>query len=57
MQSYDNFTVGGSLSVNAHGRYVGLGPIVLSVKSIRLVLADDTPHSKRKKVAPVISSC
>jgi FAD/FMN-containing dehydrogenase len=40
MQSYDNFTVGGSLSVNAHGRYVGLGPIVLSVKSIRLVLAD-----------------
>jgi FAD/FMN-containing dehydrogenase len=40
MQSYDNFTVGGSLSVNAHGRYVGLGPIVLSVRSIRLVLAD-----------------
>jgi FAD/FMN-containing dehydrogenase len=40
MQSYDNFTVGGSLSVNAHGRYVGLGPIVLSVKSIRLILAD-----------------
>jgi FAD/FMN-containing dehydrogenase len=40
MQSYDNFTVGGSLSVNAHGRYVGLGPIVLSVKSLRLVLAD-----------------
>jgi FAD/FMN-containing dehydrogenase len=40
MQSYDNFTVGGSLSVNAHGRYVGLGPIILSVKSIRLVLAD-----------------
>lgn len=40
MQSYDNFTVGGSLSVNAHGRYVGLGPIVVSVKSIRLVLAD-----------------
>lgn len=40
MQSFDNFTVGGSLSVNAHGRYAGLGPIVLSVKSIRLVLAD-----------------
>lgn len=40
MQSFDNFTVGGSLSVNAHGRYVGLGPMVLSVKSIRLVLAD-----------------
>jgi FAD/FMN-containing dehydrogenase len=40
MQSYDNFTVGGSLSVNVHGRYTGLGPIVLSVKSIRLVLAE-----------------
>jgi FAD/FMN-containing dehydrogenase len=40
MQSYDNFTVGGALSVNAHGRYVGLGPMVLSVASIRLVLAD-----------------
>lgn len=40
MQSYANFTVGGSLSVNAHGRYVGLGPIVLSVKSLKVVLAD-----------------
>jgi FAD/FMN-containing dehydrogenase len=40
MQSYTNFTVGGTLSVNAHGRYVGKGPIVLSVKSIRLVLAN-----------------
>jgi FAD/FMN-containing dehydrogenase len=40
MQTYANFTVGGSLSVNVHGRYVGLGPLVLSVKSIRIVLAD-----------------
>ena len=40
MQSYANFTVGGSLSVNAHGRYVGLGPIILSVKSLKMVLAD-----------------
>jgi len=40
MQSYANFTVGGSLSVNAHGRYVGLGPIILSVESFRIVLAD-----------------
>ncbi len=29
MQTYANFTVGGSLSVNAHGRYIGLGPVVL----------------------------
>lgn len=40
MQTYDNFTVGGSLSVNAHGRYVGKGPLVYSVKSIHVVLAD-----------------
>jgi len=40
MQTYSNFTVGGSLSVNCHGRYVGLGPIILSVRSIRLMLAD-----------------
>ena len=40
MQSYGNFTVGGSLSVNVHGRYVGLGPVVSTVRSIRMVLAD-----------------
>lgn len=40
MQSYSNFTVGGSLSVNAHGRYVGNGPIINSVKAISLVLAN-----------------
>jgi FAD/FMN-containing dehydrogenase len=40
MQTYDTFTVGGSLSVNCHGRYVGQGPLVRSVRSLRLVLAD-----------------
>lgn len=40
MQTYANFTVGGSLSVNVHGRYVGLGPLVLSVRRLRLVLPD-----------------
>ena len=40
MQSYSNFTVGGSLSVNVHGRYLGEGPIIKSVKSIKVVLAD-----------------
>jgi FAD/FMN-containing dehydrogenase len=38
MQTYANFTVGGSLSVNVHGRYVGLGPLVLSAQSIRVAL-------------------
>jgi FAD/FMN-containing dehydrogenase len=40
MQTYSNFTVGGSLSVNVHGRYVGLGPIISSVKRFNIVLAD-----------------
>lgn len=40
MQTYSNFTVGGSLSVNAHGRYVGGGPVINSVESIVLILAD-----------------
>ncbi len=40
MQSYANFTVGGSLSVNCHGRYVGHGPIVSSVRALQIVLAD-----------------
>ena len=40
MQTYANFTVGGALSVNAHGRYMGLGPVVLSVRAIRLVVAN-----------------
>ena len=42
MQTYANFTVGGSLCVNVHGRYVGQGPLVMSVRSIRVVLADGT---------------
>lgn len=40
MQTYSNFTVGGSLSVNCHGRYVGLGPLILSVRSIELLRHD-----------------
>ncbi|NCF20286.1 MAG: FAD-binding protein [Haliea sp.] len=44
MQTYANFTVGGSLSVNVHGRYVGLGPLVQSVKSLLIVLVDGTVH-------------
>jgi FAD/FMN-containing dehydrogenase len=40
MQTYANFTVGGALGVNCHGRYVGLGPLVLSVRRLRIVLHD-----------------
>ncbi|WP_239996564.1 FAD-binding protein [Photobacterium phosphoreum] len=38
MQTYANFTIGGSLSVNCHGRYVSLGPLILSINTIVLVL-------------------
>ncbi len=40
MQSYANFTVGGSISVNCHGRYVGHGAIAESIESMTLCLAN-----------------
>ena len=40
MQSYSNFTIGGSVSVNCHGRYVNLGPVGHSVRALQLVMAD-----------------
>jgi FAD/FMN-containing dehydrogenase len=40
MQTYANFSVGGSVSVNVHGRYIGHGPIISSVRALQLVLAD-----------------
>lgn len=39
MQTYANFTVGGAISVNCHGRYIGHGPIISSVMSIKLLTA------------------
>lgn len=52
MQTYANFTVGGSLSVNCHGRYIGQGPLVLSVKRIGLVLAD----GRQVEASPEVNS-
>lgn len=40
MQSFANFTVGGTVSVNGHGRYVGNGPVGNSVRALQIVLAD-----------------
>ncbi len=40
MQSYSNFSVGGSASVNCHGRYVGAGPMANSIRALQLVTAD-----------------
>ncbi|HWO97018.1 MAG TPA: FAD-binding oxidoreductase [Bacillus sp. (in: firmicutes)] len=40
MQSSNIFTVGGSLSVNAHGRDVRYGPLIETVNSFRLLKAN-----------------
>ena len=41
MQSQNIFTIGGSLSVNAHGRDIRNGSLIKSVESFRLLTADD----------------
>jgi len=55
MQSYSNFTVGGSISVNCHGRYVGKGPVVNSVRALELLAADGTVHelSRHQNATPI----
>lgn len=40
MQTYANFTVGGSVSVNCHGRYIGHGPIISSVLGMKIATAN-----------------
>lgn len=40
MQSYNDFTVGGSLSVNVHGRDISCGPLIETVESLKIMLAD-----------------
>jgi len=40
MQSYSNFSIGGSVSVNCHGRYVGSGALAGSIRALQLVTAD-----------------
>ena len=40
MPDANDFSVGGSLSVNAHGRFVKQGALINAVKSIRIILAD-----------------
>ena len=50
MQTYADFTVGGSISVNCHGRYIGRGPIISSVMDLLIVTAKgDTIATSRTK--------
>jgi FAD/FMN-containing dehydrogenase len=45
MQSADVFTVGGSISVNAHGMDHRAGSVGRTVRSLRVMLADGTVHT------------
>ena len=40
MQSYNDFSIAGSLSVNVHGQNPHIGPLIQTVKSFKLLLAD-----------------
>lgn len=42
MQSYNDFTVGGSLSVNVHGRDIHYGQLIETVEEITVLTADGT---------------
>lgn len=58
MQTYANFTVGGALSVNCHGRYIGLGPVILSVISIDVILASgELVHASKEENADLFFAC
>lgn len=52
MQSYSNFTIGGSVGVNCHGRYVGRGPLVNSVRALRLIDAKGEQHELSRDQQP-----
>jgi FAD/FMN-containing dehydrogenase len=50
MQTYSNFTVGGAISVNCHGRYIGYGPIISSVLELKIVTASGEIITANRKV-------
>lgn len=52
MQSYNDFTVGGSLSVNVHGRDIHYGPLIDTIKSIEILLADGSVQTASRSENP-----
>jgi len=40
MQSYNNFSIGGSISVNAHGRDIAYGSVIHGIQSVEIMLAN-----------------
>ena len=58
MQSQNIFTVGGSLSVNVHGRDIRHEALIDTVDSFRLLMADGTVRNvSRERKCRVISIC
>ncbi|WP_082611113.1 FAD-binding oxidoreductase [Lysobacter sp. Root916] len=52
MQSYSNFSIGGSLSVNCHGRYVGKGSLIHSLRALQLIDGDGQVHELSRERDP-----
>jgi FAD/FMN-containing dehydrogenase len=52
MQSTDIFTVGGSISVNAHGMDHRAGALMGSIRSLRIMLADGRIATASREVEP-----
>lgn len=52
MQSQNIFTVGGSISINAHGRDIRHGSLINSVESFRLLTADGEIREVSRSVQP-----
>jgi FAD/FMN-containing dehydrogenase len=52
MQSYNDFTVGGSLSVNVHARDIHAGSLVHSVESFVIMLADGRLVTAHRELNP-----
>lgn len=54
MQTYSNFTVGGAVSVNCHGRYIGHGPIISSVLELKIITANGSIIIANRKINPTV---
>lgn len=54
MQSFSNFSIGGAVSVNAHGRYVSHGPVGHTVQALQLVLADGSVVEASRELQPML---
>lgn len=52
MQSYSSFSIGGSISVNCHGRYVGKGSLIHSLRALQLIDGDGQVHELSRERDP-----